>query len=307
MIGRVSNIQRYSMHDGYGIRTVVFLLGCDMRCVWCQNPETLCGNPAVMVVADNCVGCGACVSVCPSGASRWDNGKVILDRSLCESCFKCVDACYFDARKKSGEKMDVDECFREIMKDEVFFRRSNGGVTLSGGEPLLQSEFSMELLKKLKTVKIHTAIETAGHVLRCSFEKVLEYTDLFLYDVKFFDSDKHLQFTCVDNELILDNLRWLTTQGKEIIVRVPLIPGINDGEEFDAIVNLTASLDGIKELHILPYHSLGQSKYDQLGLICLVDKLNEENDVEVERCRLYAENKGLRVSVGGSGFKKATD
>ncbi len=304
MTATVTNIQRYSVNDGYGIRTIVFLSGCSMRCIWCQNPETLgSGAPVVMLTADSCAGCGACQAVCPSGAIANESGAVAFDRDRCTSCFTCVGVCYFNARKVSARRTSVDRVFAEVMKDEAFFRNSGGGLTISGGEPLLQPTFCRELLLWVKDAGIHTAVETAGNVPAKNMAAVAPYTDLFLFDIKLMDDAKHRRATGVSNALPRKNLESLVRTGVEIIVRVPLIPGVNDGAEFDAIADFVASHKELEEIHILPYHTLGVSKYVQLGLPYPAGHVDENNDEEVQRAAAYAATKGLKVSVGGAGFE----
>ncbi len=306
MTGNVTNIQRYSVNDGYGIRTIVFLAGCSMHCIWCQNPETLgAGNLVVMLTANACSGCGACLTACPNGAIATDSGTVSFNRESCTSCFNCVGVCYFNARKVSARRTSVDRVFIEVMKDESFFRNSGGGLTISGGEPLLQPNFCRELLTRVQNAGIHTAVETAGNVPAKNLAAVAPHTDLFLFDIKLMDDAKHRRATGVSNALPLANLKALLRTGVETIIRVPLIPGINDGTEFNAIADFVASHDALKELHILPYHTLGLSKYEQLGLPYAADHVDENNDEEVKRCAAYAAAKGLKVSVGGAGFRSA--
>lgn len=306
--GAVTNIQRYSVNDGYGIRTIVFVSGCSLKCAWCQNPETLGrGVPVLMLAHDSCSGCGACADVCPEGAVRKTENGLVFEREKCASCFACVDECYFGARKRSASVMTAAAAFEEVMKDETFFRESGGGLTISGGEPLLQPEFSRELLRLTREAGIHTAVETAGNAPRSFLESVAEFTDLFLYDIKAMDEQVHRAATGASNRTILSNLLWLAESGVEIMVRVPLIPGINDGAEFEAIARYVAMHPGLKELHILPYHDLGVSKYRQLGLDYPAAITPDENDREVSRCALYAENLGLRVNIGGAGFAKRED
>ncbi len=301
--GMVTNIQRYSVNDGYGIRTIVFMAGCTMRCFWCQNPETLgTGAAAVMFSASSCTGCGACLEVCPSGAvHRTDRGPA-FDRSRCRACFACVRECYFGARKASATRMEVDAALAEVLKDEAFYRSSGGGLTVSGGEPLLQAEFTLELLRKTRAAGIHTAVETAGNAPRAAVAAVIPCTDLFLFDVKALDHELHQKVTGVSNRTILANLALVADSGVETIIRVPLIPGVNDGREFDAIANYVAAWRNFRELHILPYHSVGASKYDQLGLAYPAGDTPEDNEAEIQRCAGYAGSLGLRVSVGGFGF-----
>lgn len=304
MTGSIANIQRFSVHDGYGIRTIVFLAGCTMRCKWCQNPETISGINELMFNVHNCVGCGFCVPHCPHGALSLNKeaGHVVIDRNICVECFTCVDYCYYDALNSSLKIMEVDEVFDEVMKDEVFYRNSGGGLTLSGGEPLFQIDFAVELAQRVKGKGVHTAIETAGNVPYSSIERILPFIDLFLFDIKGIDADIHKEWTGVSNLLVIENFKRVVHEDKEIIVRVPLIPGVNDGEEFRKIIDFVVEYPQVKELHILPFHTLGESKYTQLEMHNHMLEHPEDNDEEVEACRVYAETMGLRVNVGGSGF-----
>ena len=301
MNGFVSDIQRFSVHDGYGIRTIVFLAGCSLCCKWCQNPEALDLNPAVMHSAELCAGCGGCVQICPAGGSVLKEGRVLIDREKCGACFACVEQCDFDARRRTIKTMSAEEVFAEFIRDEVFYRNSGGGITLSGGEPLTQLEFSKELLIMTKNKGFHTAIETAGHVPYASIESVLPYTDLFLYDIKILDEQTHKAWTGVSNKQILHNIEKLSGAAREIIIRVPLIPDVNGGDEFFSIVDFVKRL-GINEIHILPYHAIGSGKYGQLGMDYTMEGHKEDNAEEIEACKNYALSKGLKVSVGGVGF-----
>lgn len=309
MKAQISNIQRYSVNDGYGIRTIVFLMGCTMRCAWCQNPETISARPGLMFMPDLCTACGACTAVCPNGATICPDGRTGVERDRCKECFLCVKECYFGARKASSHEWSVEQVVKEVLKDEVFFRNSAGGLTLSGGEALMSSGFCREVLRRVHDEEgLHTAIETAGNVPYSAFAEVLPYTDLFLYDIKLLDEKAHKKWTGVSNKLILANLNRLLDSKAEIIVRIPLLAGINDGREFNAIADYVSTLSGVKELHILPYHTLGESKYNHLGMTYPLPEVKEENEEEVERCRRYALRRNLRVSVGGAGFaSKKTD
>lgn len=275
MKGYVSNIQKFSVNDGYGIRTIVFLLGCTLRCKWCQNPETLENKPVLMYVEDLCRGCSQC---------------------------RGAEGCPYEASKMSGREMSAEEVAKEVLKDKVFYKNTGGGVTVSGGEPLMQIDFTAEILRRVKEESAGTCIETAGNVPWTSFEKVLPYTDLFLYDVKFRDTDLHREWIGCGNDLILSNLQRLSERGKEIIVRIPLIPEVNDGQEFRDMIDCVAEMKGIKEVHILPFHQLGSSKYDQLKMDYTMRGYREDNEEMVRECEQYAAEKGFRVSVGGSGF-----
>lgn len=303
MKGYVSNIQKFSVNDGYGIRTIVFLLGCTLKCKWCQNPETLINKPTLMYLPETCKGCRRCRTVCPMGGPQAVvEGVAVLNRLQCIGCFECAENCPYDALKLSGKEMNTEEVLKEVMKDKVFYRQSGGGVTLSGGEPLMQIGFTAELLAMVKREEIGTCIETAGNVPWSYFEKVLPFTDLFLYDVKFFDPNLHKEWTGCDNVQILSNLRKLAQTEKEIIIRIPLIPDVNDGSEFQKIIDSVSEMKNIKEIHILPFHQLGSSKYEQMGMEYTMKDYREDNDEKVKECEQYAISKGFRVSVGGNGF-----
>lgn len=303
MKGYVSNIQKFSVNDGYGIRTIVFLLGCTLNCKWCQNPETLINKPTLMFAADLCKGCNRCRGVCPKGGPQiLENGVLVLNRGQCINCFQCAETCPYEALKLSGKELTVGDVLKEVLKDKVFYKNTGGGLTVSGGEPLMQIGFTEELLKRVKQEGIGTCIETAGNVPWVNFEKVLPYTDLFLYDVKFDDADLHMEWTGCDNRLIQENLEKLVMTDKEVIVRIPLIPDVNDGLEFKRIIDRITEMERIKEIHILPFHQLGSSKYDQMGMEYTMGDCREDNEEMVRECERYAIAKGFRVSVGGSGF-----
>lgn len=303
MKGYVSNIQKFSVNDGYGIRTIVFLLGCTLRCKWCQNPETLKNKPTLMYVTDLCKGCNRCRKVCPKGGPQFiENDCVVLNRVQCINCFQCAETCPYEALKVSGKEMTSEQVLKEVMKDKVFYQQTGGGVTLSGGEPLMQIDFSTEILELVKKEEVGTCIETAGNVSWSNFEKVLPFTDLFLYDVKFQNAELHKQWTGFSNQLIQENLRRLSKFKKEIIVRIPLIPEVNDGQEFKDIIDNVAYIESVKEIHILPFHQLGSLKYDQIGMSYSMKNFREDNDERIKECEEYAVSKGFRVSVGGSGF-----
>lgn len=299
----ISNIQRFCVHDGPGIRTVVFVVGCPLKCKWCQNPETLSGNCELMFNKELCAACDLCINVCPQKCIDWsDDRKLVTDLSKCDRCFNCVEACPFQARQISCKPYSVDALFKELMKDEIFYKNTKGGITISGGEPMLKPDFCFELLNKIKHKGIHTAIETCGFTRWQNFEKVIPVVDMFLYDIKLFNKDKHIEWTSQDNEIILSNLKGLMELKKEVIIRIPLIPGVNDGEEFKNIVDHISQYNNIGEIHILPFHQLGSSKYEMLGMSYDLESLQEDNGDSVEQCKKYAERKGVKVSIGGSGL-----
>ncbi len=249
----IFDIEKNSFVDGPGIRTTVFFKGCNLKCAWCHNPESQSFEPQMMFYRDKCTGCGKCKSVCASPEH-------------CTLCGKCTLYCPAEARKVCGKEYTVDEVFNEIIKDKAFYENSGGGVTFSGGECMLQIDFLLEILKRCKENGIHTAIDTAGHISWGNFEKVLPFTDLFLYDIKIFDSEKHKKYTGVGNELILDNLKRLFEIGAKIWIRIPVIPTVNDNKE--EMQKIKAFIDncGVAErVELLPYHKMGENKY---GAIC---------------------------------------
>jgi len=302
----VSNIQRFSVHDGQGIRTTIFLLGCPLRCKWCQNPETLNSKPVIMMNQGLCAECGACMNACPQRAISLDEqGIMITDNQQCNYCFECTAACYFNARQVSGRQYTSDELFHDVIKDKEFYLSSGGGVTISGGEPTMHTDYCCQLFKMLKEQGIHAAIETCGYTKWESFERLIPVADLFLYDIKLFDENKHKKWTGVSNELILENLIKLDQANQNIIIRIPLIPTVNDDEaEFMKIIGFVKKLQAVEEVHILPFHQLGSSKYKLVGKLYDLEDLPEENNDRVEKCKNIALDAGFRVSIGGAGFKK---
>ncbi len=304
----VSNIQRSSVHDGPGLRTVVFFLKCPLRCKWCQNPETISGVPKLMFARQNCVACGACIPVCPEHAILLDeSGDIVTDMGQCRHCFACVDECFFDARKPSGKPYTVTALYKELLKDEVVFKTSGGGVTLSGGEPTQHIEFCGALLTLLKNAGIHTAMETCGFVPWEKFQTLLGKVDLFLYDIKMADAAASKQWTGVDNALILSNAQKLAAAGANMVIRVPLIPGVNDSDAaFGDIVAFCRQLPGVNEMHILPFHQVGASKYDMLSADYELANWAEESADTAQRCKQLAERAGFKVSLGGTGFAQTS-
>ena len=254
MKATIFDITRSSFVDGPGIRTTVFFKGCNLRCAWCHNPESQSPKPQMMFYQNKCTGCGKCKEKCPN------------DPEPCELCGKCTLYCPRDAREICGRESTVNELLREILKDKAFYESSGGGVTFSGGECMLQIDFLEEILKECKKGGIHTAVDTAGHVPFEYFERILPYTDLFLYDVKCFDSDKHREYTGVGNERILENLKGLLTTDTPVWVRIPIIPTVNDSlEELQSIKAFLASCTFPEKIELLPYHAMGEHKYAALG------------------------------------------
>jgi len=263
--GTVFNIQRYSIHDRPGIRTTVFLKGCPLNCWWCQNPESQLSGQEIIFWEDRCIGCGACSTICPSGAIQIKNGIPVTEKEKCILCGKCIEKCPALAREMIGKKITAEEIIKEVEKDLVFYEESGGGVTFSGGEPLEQPEFLEELLNACQKKKIHTAVDTSGYVSWEILNKISSKVDLFLYDLKIMDSKRHKKYTGVSNELILENLKKLSSVHNNIFVRFPVIPGIND--DYQNIKEMGEFLSSLKvtQVNLLPYHYIGVDKYRRLG------------------------------------------
>jgi len=298
----VTSIQKFSVHDGPGIRTIVFFAGCPLRCKWCQNPEALPFSPTLMFDAEKCEQCQACLGSCPNGAISADaSGRPIIDRERCNCCGSCGSRCWYGARRISAKPYSTSELSEEILRDRAFYMRSGGGVTLSGGEPLARPEFCASLLSGLSD--IHTAIETSGYAGWDAFSQVMDHTDLFLYDIKLAGEKEHIKWTGVSNRPILDNLSRLAASGADIILRVPLIPGVNDtDEEFSRIIDIALDTPGVEEIHLLPFHKIGASKYAQLGME--YEMLLWDTGANADSCIRAAASAGFRVSLGGTGFLK---
>lgn len=266
--GIIFNIQRFSTHDGPGIRTVVFIKGCPLRCYWCQNPESQQVGPVLMHKRDLCTGCGSCLSVCPTGAMSLEGGKSAVDRKKCVGCGSCADVCPSQAAVISGYRASVEQVYGEIMKDRSYYMNSGGGVTLSGGEATAQPEFSLELLVRCKKSYLNTAVETCGYAAENVLRKFIPVTDLFLYDIKAVDSKLHEKGTGRGNEIIKSNVKMLLAEGCKVLIRMPLIPGYNDS--CGSVLALRSFVTD--ELHLAPdniellkYNPLGEVKFERLG------------------------------------------
>lgn len=261
----VFNIQKFSIHDGHGIRTVVFLKGCPLRCLWCANPESQAVEPEITVLRANCIGCGACAAVCPTGAIHFDEGGVGIARSLCICCGACTEECYSRTLKMTGQEMTVDEVFEKIADDAAFYKNSGGGYTLSGGEPLMQAEFCLELVKKCSDAGFCGAMETCGCGSADDLLQLSRQLELIFFDIKHIDPERHKALTGISNERILENFRAIQDTANEIVIRTPVIPGINDSLEcIEAIAQLGAAARQVSAMELLPYHQLGVHKYDLL-------------------------------------------
>jgi len=272
--GTIFDIKKYSINDGPGIRTTVFFSGCPLSCLWCHNPESQSLMPLLLYRRGRCLGCGTCVEVCPEGAIRMESNistqqifdSVIADRSRCTRCQTCVVTCYSGAREFSGREATVEAIMAQIEREIPFYDESGGGVTFSGGEPLMQPRFLSALLKACRRQEVHTIVDTSGFANWDVFEQIREDVDLFLYDLKHMDSIRHREVTGVSNELILENLRRLSAVGAKCSVRIPLIPGINDDERnLVASGKFLASLPQLEGVELMAYHDIAQAKYEALG------------------------------------------
>jgi pyruvate formate lyase activating enzyme len=265
--GIIFNIQRFSTHDGPGIRTTVFLKGCPLCCFWCQNPESQQFSSVLMHNIERCTGCGTCAGVCPVGAVSLVDGKASFRRDLCITCGLCEDNCSSNALSVSGVKMTVEAVLREVLKDRNEYLNSGGGVTLSGGEPLSQKDFAVALLQRCKAAGLHTVVETCGFVPEEALREAATFTDCFFFDIKCLDAKKHTEWTRQSNGRILENAAWLAKSGAEIQLRMPLIPGFNDTE--DDVKALLRFAEGIglsgQNVSLLQYNKLGESKYESIG------------------------------------------
>ncbi len=282
---RIFEIKRFAVHDGDGIRTTVFFKGCPLRCVWCHNPEGISGKAELGFFSHKCILCGECSAVCPSGVHKFEGGRHTLDREKCISCGKCVEACPSGAITLYGRDMTVDELLPILLEDVDFYKASKGGVTLSGGECLLWADFCAELLRELHEKGIYTAVDTCGDVPREAFDKVLPYTDIFLYDIKAFDSRLHEMATGRPNERIIENLRYLDSLGASCEIRIPFVPEFN-GAELKKISEFLSTLKNIVRVRVLPYHNYAGSKYLALGSRnTMPGKMpTEEEILEAESC-----------------------
>ena len=264
--GLIFDIKRYAIHDGPGIRTTIFLKGCPARCLWCANPESQSFMPELLFRESECIDCGKCLSACPYGTIAAIEKHRTIQRNTCKGCGKCAAVCPSEALEIVGREVTVKGLYEEISRDCIFWERSRGGITLSGGEPLAQEHFTRNFLEECKSLYIHTALETCLHTSKKVLESTMPLVDLFICDMKIMDEKKHKHYTKISNDLIKSNLQHLLESSRDVLVRMPLIPGINDDRKnlTELARFLTSYRPGTK-LEILPYHSLGENKYAQLG------------------------------------------
>jgi pyruvate formate lyase activating enzyme len=305
--GLVFNIQRYSLHDGPGIRTLIFLKGCPLRCLYCCNPESQLPSPEISFYHNLCQHCGLCVEACPQEAINPEGTLASvpkIDRQRCDACGRCAETCPSGALRVVGRQYSVQELMVEVLRDAVYYRRSEGGVTLSGGEPLAQPAFSRALLQACHERNIHTAIETCGYVDWRVLEEVLPFTDLFLYDLKHIDSKVHRRLTGAPNEQILENARRLADTGASIILRIPLVPGYSLADRHLRTVGELAASLNVLEVHLMPFHHLARDKYRRLERCDPLEGLpnlgsTAEGEHQIHRARDIIRQAGVKALVGG--------
>jgi len=264
--GNTFDVQRFSIHDGPGIRTTVFLKGCPLRCEWCHNPEGISPDNNLFFQPDRCLGCGYCFGVCPNKAHQMIDGEHVLDRDSCSVCGICANECWPKAIEIVGRNVSVEDVIDEVLRDKPFYETSGGGMTLSGGEPMMQIDFTEALLIQAKAKDVHCCVETCGFTDPSGFERIIPYVDLFLYDIKDMDDDKHQEFTGASNKQVLSNLKMLHDRGVPIVLRFPVLTGYNDREDhFAASAALIRGLPGLVDVEVMPGNPLGLSKYERMG------------------------------------------
>lgn len=289
----IMDIKRFAVHDGDGIRTTIFFKGCPLRCVWCHNPEGLYGRTQLSYIGSKCVGCGSCVTgLCT--ANSMQNGIHVFDRTKCKLCGRCETICPSGCFRIYGKSYNVEELVDIAMEDKDFYDCSGGGVTLSGGECLMQPDFCAELLKVCKERGLHTAVDTCGFVPREAIDKVLPFTDIFLYDLKAIDEDVHIRCTGQSNKLILENLEYLSELGKDIEIRIPYVPAYNS-DQIHKMGQFLSGLPAVKGVRVLAYHNLSESKYASLGMECHMPQCDPPDKQSMEAAAAVLKDYGLRV------------
>lgn len=294
--GKIFNIQRFSLHDGPGIRTTVFFKGCPLSCLWCQNPEGLSMDQVIFRHTDRCIGCGECIEKCPEKALELSEDGPVIDRLKCNICLICTDICPTGALETAGRLISVKELVTEVLKDRIVFEESGGGATITGGEPLMQPDFLAELLSALKLEGIHTAVETSGLASWKSLSSVIGYTDLFIYDLKIVDPDLCWKYLGVNGNTIITNLHQLYRSGANIMVRMPIIPTVNDSraclqKAAESLIEI-----GITELELLPYHRLGSSKYEKLDLEYKMAGIEPPDQSAMDKVKALLEAAGISTT-----------
>ena len=294
-------MQRFAIHDGPGIRTLIYMKGCPLKCLWCSSPQTQKPSTEILHIELNCKKCGSCIEVCSNNAiTISDKNGIQIDRKLCKSCGECVETCLNQALKLAGNKVTVEELFKEVNKDSPFYRRSNGGITVGGGEPTMQHEFVTAFLKRCKQIYIHTAMESCGYVKWEYLEKLLEHLDLVYFDIKHMDPLVHKELTGVSNELILENIKKASAL-RPVIIRIPVATGLNDSDEnILATARFATGLgSNLQRIEILPYHKFGTHLYDQLGIEYKLKDVDPPSDERMEKLKELIESCGIKAQIGG--------
>ncbi len=300
--GTIFDIKKYALHDGPGIRTTVFFQGCPLSCWWCHNPESQPRQPVLFYRANRCALCGICAAVCPQGGIAFgvrelgDQGYVTTERSRCDVCGACAEVCFYGAREVSGREMTVAAVLAEIERDLPFYEQSGGGVTFSGGEPLMQPQFLAALLRECKRRAIHTVVDTSGLAAWDSLDGIRALVDLFLYDLKLMDEARHQKYTGVSNRVILSNLQRLAQSGSPIEIRIPLIPGLNDdAENLQQSAAFLAGLPNLTGIELMGYHTIAAAKYEALGRKYPLPESLPPSGEDMRKAAGYFEEVGLRV------------
>jgi pyruvate formate lyase activating enzyme len=300
IMGRVFAIKKFALHDGPNIRTTIFFKGCPLRCAWCHNPEGMSPKIEPIWDKDRCAGCGQCLDECKAGALSLENGRITRDTGLCVRCGHCVDICPAMAHEATGQNMEVDDIMKEIKKDIPFYDQSGGGVTFSGGEPLLQPRFLLKLLRACGNLKLHRTLDTCAHVKTDLLAQIADQTDLFLIDIKHMDSEAHKQFTGVPNGLILENIRFFARLKNQIRFRIPLIDGVNsDPDNIEKTGRFISKTAPGSRVDLLPYHEMAWTKYHKLGMRVSSLLLKRPDNKALDRCAGQLAGFGLDVTIGG--------
>ncbi|MBI5567211.1 MAG: glycyl-radical enzyme activating protein [Chloroflexi bacterium] len=298
--GLIFDIKKYSIHDGPGIRTTVFLKGCPLNCWWCHNPESQSLHIEMLLRDSRCIQCGACLAACPHAAIQWIDGEPVTDRASCARCGTCQAVCYAGARERVGRELTVEQVMAEIKTDIAFYDQSGGGVTFSGGEPLLQRDFLLDMLRACKDQDIHIALDTSGCAAWTTLDQVRPYVDLFLYDLKVMADDKHRQFTGVSNRSILANLQALSEHAHKLVIRVPVIPGINDDDEtVRQIGAFVSALPHVQSVDLLPYHHIAIDKYLRLNKPYRLFETRQPSAGRMSEIAQLLQSFNISVTIGG--------
>jgi pyruvate formate lyase activating enzyme len=300
MTGMVFDIKKFAIHDGPGIRTTVFLKGCPLHCAWCHNPESQKLKTEISFMPDKCIGCGWCFEACPQNYHRIEDNQHIFDRTKCVRCGKCAEKCYAQAIEIIGKETSVAEVITEVLKDKAFYDNSGGGMTVSGGEPMMQFKFTKALLNEAKKNGLQTCLDTCGYTQFEKYEEILKNVDIFLYDLKDTDPIRHKEYTGVELSVILDNLQKLDAAGAKIYLRCPIIPNVNATmKHIRDIAKIVTKLKSLQEIDLMPYHPLGESKLIRLGLNSKLNSKEFADRAECEKLRSLLESLcNVPVNIG---------